>query len=551
MVHSTAARLLSLIALLGLAMPATARQELRKPAAQDKPTAEEKKAAADEKKANEEAGKKAVDEFEKKIKECKTIPEKALAIVNFGELEPKDKCMVPAVAKFLGATGSDINFQLVTSAAEALGRFRGIPQAAAVLGGALAGYRKNPYVSAKLTAAIGKVGHESSLAMFDEALRGKDPDAAVRAVQAISDFPVVVAVDALLKEDGRIEADKAKAGGNPAPELKAVYDKVQPEIVKAVQKVTGEKWPTVKELTIWWTRNKAKVAEDATKSDKERKSAPAAARTSLPPVLLVELCFKENAGSTPANSGASGANYPNAQMTSGKPAWTATAAPNSGPSGLDFDKMAGAYAVDLGGGAGIENLKNLKSFTITGWTICWDSKEGASDKFAGGGSRILSWFNPGKVNEGVELVYRTDGSLQLGIGEWAEKSAARSKDMQIPLYDAKAANAGTEANAKWRFFAVTYDSGLASGHVKWYVGTANQDPKLINACDYNRGPSGAKISPVLSVGNVPPMIRPMAPERTYRGILDEIRIFGSTLDGSGALPLEDIIKIQNRVKTGA
>jgi hypothetical protein len=56
---------------------------------------------------------------------------------------------------------------------------------------------------------------------------------------------------------------------------------------------------------------------------------------------------------------------------------------------------------------------------------------------------------------------------------------------------------------------------------------------------------------VLSIGNLPPMFRAMAPERTYRGILDEIRIYGSTLDGSGALPLEDLIKIQNRVKTGA
>jgi len=112
-------------------------------------------------------------------------------------------------------------------------------------------------------------------------------------------------------------------------------------------------------------------------------------------------------------------------------------------------------------------------------------------------------------------------------------------------------NSQVRANAKWRFFAITYDSGLAAGHVKFYIGTANKDLTLINACDYNRGPSGSKISPVLSVGNVPPMIRPMAPERTYRGILDDLRIFGSTLDGSGALPLEDLIKVQNRVKTGA
>src|SRR5215471_10075820 len=138
MVRSTASRFFIACALLFFALPVSARQDLKKPA-QDKPTAEEKKAAADEKKANEEAGKKAVDEFDKKIKECKTIPEKALAILNYGDVEPKDRCMVPPVAKFLGATGPDINFQLVTAAAEALGHFRGIPQAAAVLSGALAG----------------------------------------------------------------------------------------------------------------------------------------------------------------------------------------------------------------------------------------------------------------------------------------------------------------------------------------------------------------------------------------------------------------------------
>jgi hypothetical protein len=166
---------------------------------------------------------------------------------------------------------------------------------------------------------------------------------------------------------------------------------------------------------------------------------------------------------------------------------------------------------------------------------------------AGGGNRILSWFNSMKVNEGVELVYRTDGSLQLGIGQWADASPARSKPEQIPVFDSKATNVYTEQYQKWRFFAVTYESGVANSHVKFYVGTRAADAKLVNAVDYNRGPSGVKISPTLTIGNLPPMIRPMAPERSYRGLLDEIRIYGSTLDGSGALPEAEIIKIQNRV----
>src|SRR5262245_42822795 len=82
MVHSTPSRILLSVALLFLALPVSAKQELKKP--QEKPSAEDKKAAADQKKANEEAGKKAVSEFDSKIKDCKTIPEKALAILAFG-----------------------------------------------------------------------------------------------------------------------------------------------------------------------------------------------------------------------------------------------------------------------------------------------------------------------------------------------------------------------------------------------------------------------------------------------------------------------------------
>jgi hypothetical protein len=543
MVHSTTLRILLALGLLFWSLPLGASPDEKK---QDEKKQEEKKQSPEEKKAQEEAAKKAVDEFSAKMKDAKSIPEKALLILNFGDAEPKDKCMVSALAKYLAATSSDINFILVTSAADALGRFRGSPHAAATLAGALAGYKKNPYVSARIASAIGKVGHESSLPTYEEMLKGTDQEAASRAVWAIADFAPLTAVDFYFRENERIDKERKKQGIKD--EYKKVYDRVQPELLKAMKQVTKQPWVKFDEFGIWYNKHHGK--EELIRMEKERKPEPAVARTAIPPVLLVELTFKENGGTTPANSGASAASFPTAQMTEKKPSWTATAAPNGGPSALDFDKTGGAYAVDLGGGPGIENLRNLKSFTITGWTICWEVKEGPSDKMAGAGNRIVSWFNPFKINEGVELVFRTDGSLQLGIGEWAEGSAARSKPAQIPVYDPKATNAGTEAYEKWRFFAVTYDSGAAKDHVKFYMAPQNRDPQLVNAVDYNRGPSGGRISPQLTIGNVPPLIRPMAPERSYRGILDEIRIYGSTLDGSGALPLEELIKVQNRPKTG-
>jgi hypothetical protein len=518
MVHLSSTRLLIALALLLPALPAQGFQDDKK---------EDKKAAADELKANAEAAKKAVEEFADKMKEAKSLSDKALLILNLGDFEPKDKCMVPALGKYLGAVGNDINCLLVTSAADALGKFRGSPQAAAVLSGALAGYKKNAYIAGKISTAV---GHESSLVTFEEQLKGLDAELAAQAVWVIAEFPGQIAVEALFKENARIEAERKKQ--NLKDEYKKVYDRVQPEILKAVKKITTQPWPTIAELTIWWNKHAAAFKEECKKKEAERKpETPSAARTSIPPVMLVELTFKENAGLAASNSGSSGAMVP----------------PNGGAASLDFDKMGGAYAVDLGGGAGIENLKNLKSFTITGWTISWAVMEGASDKMAGGGNRILSWFNSMKVNEGVELVYRTDGSLQLGIGQWADASMARSKPEQIPVFDSKATNVYTEQYQKWRFFAVTYDSGAANNHVKFYIGTRSADAKLVNAVDYNRGPSGMRISPTLTIGNLPPMIRPMAPERSYRGLLDEIRIYGSTLDGSGALSPEELIKIQNRV----
>jgi hypothetical protein len=82
--------------------------------------------------------------------------------------------------------------------------------------------------------------------------------------------------------------------------------------------------------------------------------------------------------------------------------------------------------------------------------------------------------------------------------------------------------------------------------VKFYLGTWQQDVALVSTHDYNRGPGGTRVAPVLSIGNVPPASRPAAPERAFRGVIDEIRIYASAADGAGALGLPELKKIQNR-----
>src|SRR6185436_14517283 len=99
--------------------------------------------------------------------------------------------------------------------------------------------------------------------------------------------------------------------------------------------------------------------------------------------------------------GASGTLFPSATLTTARPGWTGTTPPNGGPCALEWDKAPGPHAVDLGGGPGLEQLRNLKSFTVTGWFMCTDGKEGQGTKECGAGNRVLSWLNPSKL-EGVE-----------------------------------------------------------------------------------------------------------------------------------------------------
>ncbi len=496
-----------------------------------------------DKKAREEAAKKAVEEFKAATKNLKTPHEKAAAILAYGENEVKESLMVSPLAKYLAPAGNDINYIVPVAAVEALSRFRGIGAASQTLIAVIPGYKKNPYMYDRIIAAIGKVGHENALPFFTEPLTGKDPNAAVAAVKAIGDFPPTVALDTLFREYDRME----KVRPNASDQIKPVLDKAQPEVLRQIQRISGEKYITMKEFQLWWQKRGEQFKKDVAEKEKTAaKKDPNAPKSTLPPVLIMEFLFKENGGVNTGNSGASAGRYASATLTTPKPSWNAAAPPNGGPSSLDWGLSPGTGAVDLVAPGGPEHLKNLKSFTICGWVSSVSDKEGAGDKIAGAGNRIVSWLMPNK--DGVELVLRNDGSLQLGVNQWAGQSTARSNPGQIPVVDDKAKDPAAAARENWRFFAATYDSTAASGHAKFYFGTRGKDAAANGAPDYARGPVGPKIAFGVSIGNVPAMIRPVAQERGFRGFIDELRIYGSTVDGSGALALPEIVKIQNRVE---
>ena len=99
-------------------------------------------------------------------------------------------------------------------------------------------------------------------------------------------------------------------------------------------------------------------------------------------------------------------------------------------------------------------------------------------------------------------------------------------------------NAGKD---NWRFLAVTYDSTAAKEHVKLYVGTTTAVVRMECTWRYRTtgGPVG-KGAGVLTVGHLHPDMRSNRSDRMYRGLIDDVRIFGSKLGGSGALSLDAI-----------
>jgi hypothetical protein len=463
------------------------------------------------------------------IREAKSIEEKALQIQALGAIEEVDSGVVTELARFLFQGPADINFLLPTTAASSLGRLRGNRLAALSLVQAIPTYKKTPYVQYKLIAALGQVGHEAGLPLLEELLTGTEPGAASQSLKAIGLLPADLSLDSLLRTWSWMQARRSKVGDD----VKKQYDRLGIEILKSVQGVSGEKYPTMAEMQLWWSRRAPQWKETAAARERERTKLEAGhPKTSLAPILLVELPFNESGGMSTANFGSSSGAFAAGALTRNHPLWSHDIPPPGGASSLDWGPEGGPFAVDLAGS--IENLKNLTSFTVTGWINVRSALEGS------GGNRILSWLD----RDGVEIVHRTDGSLQVGINQKAESSDARTPPMQIPILDLKVQNA---VFMNWRFFAVTYDGTAASGQLKIYLGTRDLDAKVVFEREGPAGKVGPRIAPGLSIGNVPPLQRPLSPKCSFRGLIDEVRIFGSTGDSSGVLDLPAVIQVQGRM----
>jgi hypothetical protein len=192
-------------------------------------------------------------------------------------------------------------------------------------------------------------------------------------------------------------------------------------------------------------------------------------------------------------------------------------APASNLASVDFGVIGagqGGRAIDLTNAFG-NTVGPMQGFTLTGWLNCENLQVGP------GGNRIL--FNldaPG--GNGFDLVQYPDGSLHLGVNNWADGGG---NPVSSPMITADP-SAGP---ANWVFFAVTYDGALTAGNVNYYFGSPTQAAAL-------------DVAPV-TVGNFSDVVGDRnatgsGNSRCFQGLIDEVNVYNKVLS------LSDIQSVQ-------
>lgn len=246
--------------------------------------------------------------------------------------------------------------------------------------------------------------------------------------------------------------------------------------------------------------------------------------SSNPPIALINIQLNENSGLKASNTGSIGGNF----NFKGATKWsTNTPANNMGTSAIEIATSEDA----IESLAKLDKLIGLNNVTFTGWLNCKDATES-------GGNRILCsmnarWNDNTIGTSGVDLVFKADGSLRLGINESNGNSIALSSAGKITT-DA------TASATNWVFFAITYSADSKS--VSFYFGNNSTTATLDKTISYNRGALGAFNGP-LAVGNLNTISRSWLKNRMFRGLIDQVQIYNSSLT------LAQIIAVQNIAAT--
>jgi HEAT repeat protein len=214
------------------------------------------------------AGDDAVDEALKKFKKdmaTPSAPARASAVTELANT--KSEKTAAALGALLGQDTEPVR----KAAALGLGGFSDYKKKAVPI--LLAGLSVNasePKVMEAIFQALGKLDDDSALPTIHRYFEDKDAVTASAALMAAAEIRSVTSVDLiieLMKKYEKIEAASKNGGGGgyglnipggngSDPKVKLAKD-VLPATVKAMQKISGDKWTTTKEWEIWWSKHKA------------------------------------------------------------------------------------------------------------------------------------------------------------------------------------------------------------------------------------------------------------------------------------------------------
>ena len=163
------------------------------------------------------------------------------------------------------------------AAADGLGGFRDYKKVATpMLVAALGPNAKESKVLEAIFRGLGKLGDDTALSTIHKYFDDKEALVANAALMSAADIRSVSSIDLiidLMKKYEKIENQASKGGGYGVPGVNVpggagndpklmLAKAVRPTLIKAMQTITREKWTTVKEWEIWWSRYKATFKVD-------------------------------------------------------------------------------------------------------------------------------------------------------------------------------------------------------------------------------------------------------------------------------------------------
>jgi hypothetical protein len=173
-------------------------------------------------------------------------------------------------------------------------------------------------------------------------------------------------------------------------------------------------------------------------------------------------------------------------------------------------------------------MDDMVSFTIMGWF--------KGEVGNGSGARLLARANlgnPDPNSNSFQLFADRNVTGELSLIVNGNESTAIAE----PLY--------TNAPNEWTFFAVTYDGTSSFNNIEWYKGDDDGTGDVVSATGFqslNAGTSTEGRHNTIHIGN--------SGENgpwPWRGLLDELRVFVSKTDNSGALSQADIEAFKAKV----